>query len=1238
MNLTIITVSNPIVSDIINAYKYIKEKYGNILCLKLFYVAKRNKITKEELASTIRESDFVILDLMGSSDEIQTWVLDICKTYKGNIVPFGGENQQIRNMLKLGKFTLNDMKMENSEEKNVDLEKIQKMINIAEKMGKAFPFGKLKDMRNYIFITKYWKNAGVFELKNLLLLILREYGGVKNIPKPVAPLNLKDVYICNPSNMEVFDDMESYYKKYSFDDTKPIVGVIFYGHNYPIRTSYCVSEIINKLKEFANVVPIALNTTNSKSIEELKEIISYNGKIKPDIIINFIPFRIGAGPMGGNVKKGIDLLEEMEAQYIHPFFMSKKEIKEWKESFQGLNPSEFLITIMLPELDGAIECIPVGGLEVTEFNYEFNVEINELKLIDERVNRIISKTKKWLELRKKPNNEKKVAFICYNYPPGEGNVFQGAFLDTFKSMSNILKILKENDYDVEELTEEMLMNNFISGKIANSPRWGLDNNTCMIKYHSEKYMKEFNYIDVKMDWGDPPGEIMTQGEDFLIPGIITGKVFVGLQPTRGVHEKPEKAYHDKNLTPHHQYIAFYKWIKEEFKADVIIHVGTHGTLEFLKGKECGVSGECYPDILIEDLPHIYLYYCGNPSEAMIAKRRSGAVIVSYQPPPFIKSELYGDLADIEGLICEYKEAKLLNPIRCDEIKNEILEKTKELNISFTELEDIENELYKIKNSLIPKGLHIFGNGYNDEEAIEYMKSVLRYDTGTDKTLKKLLAEIAGYDYDRLLKENNLSIFSEIDKNLNELIENYIKHEKIIINCDKNMLKEIKSILEYGKIAFKNSITNYEINGLLKVLNGKYLPAKLAGDPIKNVNVFPTGFNLYQFDSRLIPSNSAAKRGVMIAENTIECYKMKYGKYPKSVGVILWGLETSRTYGETVGQILHYLGVKVSNRKNLYQPEFEIIPIKDLGRPRIDVVINICGFFRDMFPNLIENFNKIFKMLWEMDENDEESYFKANSKKIYENLILSGLNHDEALELSYSRIFGPSDAEYGTTITNLIQTSNWLKEDEIAENYIKSLKYVYSNNYRAKEIPELYEKNLKAVDIVSQIRSNQEYEITDLDHYYEFFGGLSKSVETIKGKKAEIYISDTTGERIETETVEKSIARGVRTRILNPKWIEGMLEHKYHGVQKISEKFENILGLASTTNKVENWIFDNMYTVYFENENIKNKMIKDNKWAYLSMAEKLLECDKRGYWKATNVQIENLRKLYLEVEGEIEEDI
>lgn len=1218
MNLLFISVSHSALADLFVVKKELEISWPSICKINFFYGG--NNLAGEKTAKlllAIQEADFLFLDLMGAPNKLQEQILEQINQCSGFIFVLGGEKRELVSCLKLGRLRAKDL-----------------MTRDRSIWGQEL----LHDWQNYSFIAQYWKNAGLENIKNLIYLILRDYGQKKEIPQPSQPYVLEGTGIYDFKKENFCSNLAQYKQENFWDEEKPTVAFLFYSQSYPNRTIGCLKELAKKICLFANILPVAFASVSSRNLEKMEEILTEAGV---NLILDFLAFRLGAGPMGGDAQKAVIMLEKLNIPVLHPFFMSKKQITQWQQAVEGINPAEFLVSVMLPELDGCIETIPVGAL--TSLNSEQEDELQVLSLIEERAERLVERVKNWLKLQQKANHQKKIAILCYNYPPGEANLFGGAFLDTFVSVAQILRQLKANGYLVDDLSAKELQDYFTAGKLVNSGKWtGIEVSKLFLRWKKDKYTEKIDKQNwkkvIEEQWGQAPGSIMTEGEEFLLPGIILGNVFIGLQPSRGIHENPEKAYHDKSLFPHHQYLAFYQWLAEQFVADALIHVGTHGTLEFLPGKECGMSGDCLPDYLIGNLPHIYLYYAGNPSEAMLAKRRSHAVLVSYQPPPFVEGELYGELAELEALIQEYEEAKRISPSHCNSLLQKIEEKATELNLGELNLSALEKELYRLKRSLLPKGLHVFGKNYNVSEAKDYAHFVLRYDRGETKSLRKLLAEEKKINYDLLLSKSSIKELAQLDQEAQVLLDYYWQEGTLKEGffSSENLAQECLKTLALGRNAYENSQLCHENAGLLRVLNGCYLPAHLAGDMVRNPDVFPTGFNLYQFDPRLIPSQVAVQRGAEIAENTLSQHLTENGCYPQSIAVILWGLETSRTQGETVGQILHYLGVRVNSRKNLFAPNYEIIPLAKLGRPRIDLVVNMCGFFRDMFPNLLADLQRIFQEVASLDESAEENYFKAHTQIIYQALLEQGYEKDDAWDLACARLFGPKEGEYGNNLSSLIETKNWTEEGELAEKYMQSLQHVYSANYRGQSIEKLFSQHLAVVELVSQVRSSHEYEVTDLDHYYEFFGGLAKSVEKVKGNKVKIYISDTTGEGVETEKVEKSIARGVRSRLLNPKWIDGLLEHSYHGGQKIAQRFENLLGLAATTNDVENWIFTSLHNVYVKDKELRRRMQENNRWAYASILESLLEQQQRGYWEASTEEMKQLRDAYLETEGKIEE--
>lgn len=1197
MILTIVTVSTSSINALIGVYRKELELFKDILDLRLFYAARTMSVKKiDDMTRSLEESDMIMVDLMGSPDGIVKKIYDILETSKADIVPYG---RSARQYMKLGSFKPDPSK-------KPDMKAMRKMMEMAENMPKM-P-GKMADMMNLSAITKYFSLADETNIKNMLYLILRDYGGYKKLPKPKKPMTVPGIGICDPRT-------RTYHKSMSFSD-KPLVAVLYYGHTYPNDTAPSVQRFCESIGEFAEVLPVAFSSPSQEDYSTFREIIT---SYPVDLVVNFMSFRLTAGPMGGNAEEAISILEEVNVPYLHPFFMSRRREQEWLDSVQGVSTSEFTISVMMSEFDGAIETMPLAAMSEPIMDELFHVEIRELKIIEERLEKCVSRIKKQLALRLKANNEKKIAVVCYNYPPGEGNVFGGAFLDTFKSIEKLLIDLKEAGYDVTPMTAEALIEAFSTGGLSNSSKYFKSSE--MIKYNRHEFLNDLRNTLFHDKISDI--QIMRDDKEIWIPGLQLGNVFIGLQPTRGIHEMPELV-HDKELLPHEQYFAFYHWLEHEFHADAMIHVGTHGTLEFNKGKECGMSAYCIPDHLVGTMPHMYLYYASNPSEAMIAKRRSHANLIGYQPTEYVPGELYGDFVELSEMIDEYREASLKAPTRSEEILKDIVRKAKAENLPET-IDELEHELYRMDQSLIPNGLHTFGKAYDKREALSYVQGLLMQDHEGHKALPRLMSD----DYDVLLENNDFKALKQIKEEAYDIIESYINGENY---------PEYKETLEYGKLKYETCMENHETRNLLKVLSGQYNKAKLAGDIYRSPEVMPTGYNLYQFDPRKVPSQTAMRRGEQIASNTLEVYKKTYGELPKSTAVVLWGLETSRTQGETIGQILSYWGVRTVRSYDAWFSSYEIIPLEELGRPRIDVTINICGFFRDMFPNLIEDISKLTEELSALDEPDEMNYIKANSQENYLKLIEENMENDEAFELSTARIFGPPEGEYGTGITSIIETKNWEDENIFGESFIDRMQHVYSKNHRGLKVESLFKKNLGQVEMVSQLRSNHEYEVTDLDHYYEFFGGLAKAVEITKGKKVDIYISDTTADKIETETVNQSINRGIRTRLLNPKWIDGLLSHDYHGVQVIAQRFENVMGLAATTGSVETWIYDDMHKTYVADEEMVKRMKENNKYAYLDVLEHLLEYNQRGYWDASEEQLNQIKQVYLSVEGDVEEQV
>lgn len=1214
MKVTFVTVSAPAVTYLARLEEQMRRSAP--LELKLYYAVNEFPSAKEAaMVEDIASADCVLVDLMGSPPAVVQAVERGLERCRGQILPYG---ISARSYLRLGKFTAEGMTRRHAGQKPPSMETMKKMQTAAEVIGGIVP-GKMRDMRNYSLLMNYFQYAGEENLRAFLTLLLKEYGGVKGLSDPPPPKIPQPAALYDLVQMEQVASAADYARRMGFRRELPTVAILFAAYAYPTDTAPCVRAISEALAPFCNVLTIGCSISFAEQEALLRSILRSDAWAPPSLVLNCMPFRLAAGPMGGEVERGTRMLRELDVPYFHPFFLTRRTRAEWEDSVAGCTPTETMISVMLPEMDGAIEFLPVGAMAEPEYDAAHDVNAWQLCPIPERVERLTLRVRRYLALREKRNREKRLAILCYNYPPGEASLFGGAFLDTFASVAKLLERLVAEGYDTQALTAEQLQESFTAGRAVNSGKYDC-NWDGMIRYPAKRYRAPEEITEC---WGAAPGEIMAEDGSFLIPGIQVGSVFIGLQPARGRADDQENSYHDKTLPPHHQYAAFYQWLREEFRADALLHVGTHGTLEFLKGKESGMSAACYPDRLVFDLPHFYLYYCGNPSEAMIAKRRAHAQIISYQPPVFVESALYGGYLELSAELDNYRQAVAVSPAMAADVRSRIGTLAAALSLE-DDLEVIEDELYCMNHSLIPRGLHVLGQGYSPEEARQYALGLLRTEREGFRPLCQLWTEMEASAHTP-----------------EELMECFWETRSLPgwLRASAPQKEELSRALNWACSAAEKAVDNRELDGLIHALDGGYTGARLAGDIYRSPEVLPTGGNVYQFDARMVPSVVAMERGKKICENTLAAYRREEGRWPESTAVILWGLETSRTQGETVGQILAYLGVRRASSAGIWNLALEVIPLEELGRPRIDVTINICGFFRDMYPGLIEKIDDVLWELYERDEPDELNYFKAHTKARLSRLLDEGYEPEEAKQLALARIFGPREGEYGTSLTGVIEQKDWEEEAQLGASFTASLRHVYTRRKRGEPVAGLYEDNLRCVEIVSQLRSNHEYEITDLDHYYEFFGGLAKSVELARGgMQAKRYITDTTGDAIRTETADKAIARGLRTRVLNPKWIDGMLAHRYHGGTEIAKRFENVMGLAATTGDVEPWLYDELDAKYVEDPQMRARMAENNPHAYMNILEQLMEYHSRGYWNATDEQLARIRQTYLELENSLEERI
>ena len=771
---------------------------------------------------------------------------------------------------------------------------------------------------------------------------------------------------------------------------------------------------------------------------------------------------------------------------------------------------------------------------------------------------------------------------------------------------------------------------------------------------------------------------------FAVSGMVLGNVFVGIQPSRGYDVDPSLNYHAPDLEPTHAYLAFYYWLRQHFGAQAVVHVGKHGNLEWLPGKSVALSDRCYPEVALGAMPHFYPFIVNDPGEGSQAKRRSQAVIIDHLTPPMTRAELYGPLQKLEGLIDEYYEAQSLDPSRlpviCDRITQLVVQEQlhrdlgieievgAKTSVSLPEelLTRADGYLCELKESQIRDGLHIFGQCPQGRQLRDLIVAIARHPTKGRLGLTRALAEDWELDFDPLtadlseVRGQGSGVNGKNCRTIGDLVELLEQHaaelvEQLIHNSTpvgrmkpedgkiQNLLLGDATQRELDWISDRLlpslQQTNQELIQLLRGLDGRYVPSGPSGAPTRGrPEVLPTGRNFYSVDIRAIPTETAWEVGRKAAEVLIERYTQEQGEYPKTLGLSIWGTSTMRTGGDDLAEALALLGVQpVWDYPSRRVVDFEILPVSVLGRPRVDVTLRISGFFRDAFPNLISLFDQAVAAVAALDEPPQDNPLAAQVKRETEMWQSAGLSQQEAIVRSRYRIFGSKPGAYGAGLQGLIEAQNWTDEQDLARAYINWSSYAYSGSGKSHTAPEAFEQRLKQMQVVLHNQDNREHDLLDSDDYYQFQGGLTVAVRALTGKNPHTYFGDhSIPENPKVRQLREEISRVYRSRVANPKWIEGVMRHGYKGAFEMAATVDYLFAYDATANCVEDHMYQGVAQAYIFDAKVQDFIEQKNPWALRDMAERLLEANQRGLWQEVKGEVlEKLRAIALQAEAVIE---
>ena len=1163
-----------------------------------------------------------------------------------------------------------------------------KLLQTLPKVLKYLPMDKAQDARNFMLSFQYWLGGSQENLENFLLMLTDRYvfKGIKTTGDLTYqdPVTYLDMGIWHPLAPTMYDDVKEYLNWFNSrkdissdlkDPLAPCIGLVLQRTHLVTGDDAHYVSMVQELESMgARVIPVFAGGLDfSKPVEAFfYDPIKGDASIV-DVVISLTGFALVGGPARQDHPKAIEALTRLNRPYMVALPLVFQTTEEWQDSDLGLHPIQVALQIALPELDGAIEPIILSGRDGNT---------GKAIALQDRVEAISQRAMKWANLRRKPKLTKRVAITVFSFPPDKGNVGTAAYLDVFGSIYKVMESLKQNGYDLPELPEsaEALMLEVLHDARAqyNSPELNIAYKMSVPEY------EELTPYHEKLipSWGAAPGHLNTDGQNLLIYGKEFGNVFIGVQPTFGYEGDPMRLLFSRSASPHHGFAAYYTYLERIWKADAVLHFGTHGSLEFMPGKQIGMSGDCFPDSLIGTIPNLYYYAANNPSEATIAKRRSYAETISYLTPPAENAGLYKGLKELGDLVASYQTLK--DTGRGAQIVDTIVDQCRIVNldkditlpeVSAKELTAEERDtvigkvyikLMEIESRLLPCGLHVIGKPPSAEEAIATLVNIASLDRPEDDvvSLPRIIANSVGRDMDDVYYGSDRGVLADVqllqditlatreavaamvkaqtdaDGRVSKVTKlnffNMGKKEPWIetlhnAGYPKVNAERIKPLFEYLEFCLKQVIADNELGALLTALEGEYILPGPGGDPIRNPDVLPTGKNIHALDPQSIPTAAAVKSAKVVVDRLLsrQCSEND-GQYPETIACVLWGTDNIKTYGESLAQILWMVGVRPMPDALGRINKVELIPLEELGRPRIDVVVNCSGVFRDLFINQMNLLDRAVKMAAEADEPLEMNFIRKHAIKQSEDM---GIN----LRQAATRIFSNASGSYSSNINLAVENSTWENESELQDMYLARKSFAFSSDNPGEmgQDRKIFEAALKTADVTFQNLDSSEISLTDVSHYYD--SDPTKIVSRLRddGKKPVSFIADTTTANAQVRTLSETVRLDARTKLLNPKWYEGMLSHGYEGVRELSKRLVNTMGWSATAGAVDNWIYEDANDTFIKDAEMQKRLLDLNPNSFRKMVTTLLEANGRGYWETSEENLDKLRELYQEVEDKIE---
>jgi magnesium chelatase subunit H len=1030
--------------------------------------------------------------------------------------------------------------------------------------------GTAQDVRIYFLAMQYWLSGSQQNIRNLIAMLVTRYASgerarFRNLVKVSAPVEYPEVGVYHPALRSRVAESVARLPA-APRDAVGTVGVLVMRSYILAGNSRHYDSVIERLEEKGLRVITAF-ASGLDARPAVERFFIEDGRPVVDAVLSLTGFSLVGGPAYNDAKAAEELLAKLDVPCIAAHGTEFQSLESWESSPSGLMPVEATLMVAIPELDGATgPTLFAGRSENASAARQRDMQAHE-----ERVATMTERVARLVRLRRSARKDRRVGIVLFNFPPNGGALGTAAHLSVFRSLLNTLRALADAGYDVElpadvdELREMILE--------GNAQQYGAEANV-HARIPADTHVRRERWLaEIEKEWGPAPGKLQTDGASIQVLGRQFGNVFVGIQPSFGYEGDPMRLLFESGLAPTHAFAAFYRFLREDLDLHAVLHFGTHGALEFMPGKQNGMSAACWPDRLIGHLPNFYLYAANNPSEGAIAKRRSGATLISYLTPPVTRAGLYRELLDLESSIDRWRtldpqagseRRRLAALIQRQAADIELADAEPEWAASLDDrVATVAGRLEEYRNTMIPQGLHVVGESLPREDIDAWLEAL----------------------GDSLSEDDLETVRRELDR-------------------------------------------DSELPAIVHALDGGFVRPVPGGDLARNTDILPTGRNLHSFDPYRIPSRYALLSGAAQADELVQRYVDDAGTLPETIAIVLWGTDNIKTEGGPIAQALRLLGARPRFDTYGRLAGAELIPLEELARPRIDAIMTLSGIFRDLLPNQTKLLAEAAYLAASADEPPELNFVRKHALAYQADCGCD-------FETAALRVFSNANGAYGSNVNHLVDSGDWSDDDSLAEQYERRKCYAYGRSGAPRRQAKLLQRSLRDVDFSYQNLESAELGITTIDHYFDTLGGISRAVHRAKGESVQVYIGDQTGGGNTIRTLGDQVALETRTRMLNPKWYEGMLKHGYEGVRQIESHVTNTMGWSATTGKVAPWVYQQISDTFVLDEEMRRRLASLNPAASAKVANRLLEAHERQYWSPDPETLEALEKAGEELEDVLE---